>query len=127
MFCIDRRSKKRQATNKVVRSRSKKAMTKHLSADAFTKVFDVIIVGGGPIGATLAGYLGQRGLQVLLLEQGDGNVVDARMHHVNIRSSEILRSLGLEDEIRNCGWPLDHPQDIVFATKIDGEEIARIP
>jgi 2-polyprenyl-6-methoxyphenol hydroxylase-like FAD-dependent oxidoreductase len=89
--------------------------------------YDVIVVGGGPIGATLTGDLGRRGIRVLLLEQGDGSIVDARMHHVNIRSMEILRTLGLEDELRTCGWPADHPQDVVFVTKLDGEEIARIP
>lgn len=88
--------------------------------------YDVIVVGGGPAGATLAGTLGQRGLRVLLLEQGDGTVPDPRMHHINVRSMEILRSFGLEDEMRNSGWPSDHPQDVVFVTKLDGEEFARI-
>jgi len=88
--------------------------------------FDVIVVGGGPTGAALAGDLGQRGVSVLLLEQTDGVVHDARLHSVNIRTMELARRWGIEDELRNCGWPLDHPQDVVWGTSLSEPEIARI-
>lgn len=89
--------------------------------------FDVLIAGGGPVGATLAGYLGRSGIKTLLVEAGDGVVHDCRMHLVNIRSMEILRNLDLEQEMRNCGWPQDYMQDIVFVTHLDGRELARVP
>jgi 2-polyprenyl-6-methoxyphenol hydroxylase-like FAD-dependent oxidoreductase len=88
--------------------------------------FDVIIVGGGPTGAALAGDLGQRGISVLLLEQTDGVVRDARLHAVSIRTMELARRWGIEDELRHCGWPLDHPQDVVWGTSLSEPEIARI-
>lgn len=88
--------------------------------------FDVVIVGGGPIGAALAGDLGRRGVRTLIIEQGDGLVTDSRLHLVNIRSMEILRSYGLEQEMRDCGWPAEHTQDVSFVTRLDGREIARI-
>jgi 2-polyprenyl-6-methoxyphenol hydroxylase-like FAD-dependent oxidoreductase len=87
---------------------------------------DVIIVGGGPTGAALAGDLGQRGISVLLLEQTDGVVHDARLHAVNIRTMELARRWGIEDQLRHCGWPLDHPQDVVWGTSLSDPEVARI-
>ncbi|MGW5301341.1 FAD-dependent monooxygenase [Rhodococcus aetherivorans] len=89
--------------------------------------FDVVIVGAGPTGAALAGDLGQRGASVLLLEQGDGVVHDARLHAVSIRTMELARRWGIEDELRHCGWPLDHPQDVVWGTSLSDPELARIP
>ncbi|AHK35735.1 hypothetical protein OPAG_06614 [Rhodococcus opacus PD630] len=88
--------------------------------------FDVVIVGAGPTGAALAGDLGQRGASVLLLEQGDGVVHDARLHAVSIRTMELARHWGIEDELRHCGWPLDHPQDVVWGTSLSDPELARI-
>lgn len=88
--------------------------------------YDVIVVGAGPTGAALAGDLGQRGRSVLLLEQTDGVVHDARLHSVNIRTMELGRRWGIEHELRNCGWPLEHPQDVVWGTSLSEPEIARI-
>jgi len=88
--------------------------------------FDVVVVGGGPVGAALTGDLARRGIRTLLIEQGDGLVKDARMHLVNIRTMEILRNYGLEQNVRQCGWPPDHPQDVLFVTSLDGREIGRI-
>ncbi len=61
--------------------------------------FDVIIVGGGPGGATCATFLGQKGYKVLVLEAskfprdkicGDG---------ISGKSSAVLRKLGIREEI----------------------------
>lgn len=88
--------------------------------------FDVIIVGAGPTGSALAGDLGRRGKQVLLLDQTDGVVPDARLHTVNTRTMELARAWGIEHDLRHCGWPLDHPQDVVWGTSLSDPEIARI-
>lgn len=88
---------------------------------------DVIVIGAGPTGAALAGDLGQRGISVLLLDKGDAVVRDARLHSVSIRTMELARHWGIEDELRNCGWPLDHPQDVVWGTSLSEPELARIP
>lgn len=91
-----------------------------------TPHYDVVVVGGGPTGAALAGDLGQRGRSVLLLEQYDGIVRDARLHTVNIRTMELARRWGIAEDLRNCGWPLDHPQDVVWGPSLSEPEIARI-
>ncbi|MCO5064236.1 MAG: GMC family oxidoreductase [Rhizobiaceae bacterium] len=40
-------------------------------ADVLTKRYDAVVIGSGPGGATLALRLGQQGLRVLVVEQGD--------------------------------------------------------
>ncbi|KQV93490.1 MULTISPECIES: FAD-dependent monooxygenase [unclassified Streptomyces] len=96
---------------------------KHHSIDADA---DVVVVGAGPSGAALAVELGRRGFSVVLLEAGDGVVRDARLHTVSIRTMEIARRWGIESELRNCGWPLDRPQDVVWGTSLAEPEIARL-
>ncbi|MEV7731751.1 FAD-dependent monooxygenase [Streptomyces sp. NPDC088921] len=88
---------------------------------------DVIVVGAGPTGSALAGDLGRRGLRVLLVERTDGVVHDARLHTVNIRTMELARAWGIEQDLRDCGWPAEHPQDVVWGTSLSEPEIARIP
>ncbi|WP_375779409.1 FAD-dependent monooxygenase [Bradyrhizobium sp. ma5] len=88
---------------------------------------DVIVVGGGPVGTCLAGDLAARGIRTILLEQTDGVFPDPRMHAVNIRTMELMRRWGLEERLRNCGWPKDHSQDVLFVTNLDGYELGRIP
>lgn len=89
--------------------------------------WDVAIIGAGPVGAGLAGELGRWGIRTVVVEAGDGQFKDPRMHAVNVRSMELLRRWGLTARMRTCGWPLDHPQDIVFLTSLRGHEVGRIP
>ena len=51
----------------------------------------VLIVGGGPVGLALALDLGWRGVPCLLVEQGDDEVVDAKMFATGIRTVEFCR------------------------------------
>jgi 2-polyprenyl-6-methoxyphenol hydroxylase-like FAD-dependent oxidoreductase len=91
-----------------------------------SQVTEVLIVGAGPVGAALAGDLGQRGIKCTLVEATDGTVRDPRLHAVNIRTMELARRWGLVDALRNCGWPAQHLQDVVYATKIGGYELGRL-
>ncbi|MFC9357894.1 FAD-dependent monooxygenase [Rhodococcus sp. NPDC057014] len=88
--------------------------------------YDIVIVGAGPTGSAMAGDLGRRGRSVLLLERGDGAVFDARLHSVNIRTMELARHWGIETDLRNCGWPSEHPQDVVWGFNLKDDEVARI-
>jgi 2-polyprenyl-6-methoxyphenol hydroxylase-like FAD-dependent oxidoreductase len=81
----------------------------------------------GPVGAALAGELGLWGVSAIVLDQTDGAFQDPRMHAVNIRTMELCRRWGLEQELRDCGWPKEHPQDIVFLTGVTGHVLGRIP
>ena len=86
----------------------------------------VLIVGGGPVGLALALDLGWRGVPCTLVEQGDGEIVDAKMFATGIRTVEFCRRWGIAGEVKNWGFPRDFPFDNVFATSLTGHEIGRI-
>ena len=87
----------------------------------------VLIVGGGPVGLALAGELGWRGVDCLLVEQTDGNIVTPKMNEVNVRTMEFCRRWGIADKVHNCPFPQDHARDAVFITSFTGYELGRIP
>jgi 2-polyprenyl-6-methoxyphenol hydroxylase-like FAD-dependent oxidoreductase len=87
----------------------------------------VLIVGGGPVGLALALDLGWRGVPCLLVERGDGEVVDAKMFATGIRTVEFCRRWGIADQVKDWGFPRDFPFDNVFVTSLTGHEIGRIP
>jgi halogenation protein CepH len=68
-------------------------------------LFDVIVVGGGPAGSTVAGFLNKMGHRVLLLERE----VFPR-HHIGesmiAATFDILAELGLEEKITAANFPV---------------------
>ena len=85
-----------------------------------------LIVGGGPVGLALALDLGWRGVPCLLVEQGDGEIVDAKMFATGIRTVEFCRRWGIAEQVKHWGFPRDFPFDNVFVTSLAGHEIGRI-
>jgi 2-polyprenyl-6-methoxyphenol hydroxylase-like FAD-dependent oxidoreductase len=85
----------------------------------------VLIVGGGPVGLALAGDLGTRGIDCLLIEQSDGSILQPKMDMVGVRTMEFCRRWGLLEEVRNAPYPLDYRQDCVWGTSITGYEFDR--
>ena len=89
---------------------------------------DVLIVGAGPVGLSLAMDLHQRGVSVMLLESRQfKEPPSVKCNHVAARSMEIFRRLGVADKLRDAGLPADYPNDVVFRTTVTGTELARIP
>jgi 2-polyprenyl-6-methoxyphenol hydroxylase-like FAD-dependent oxidoreductase len=86
----------------------------------------VLIVGGGPTGLALAAELGWRGIECLLVEQGDGTIYHPRANTVNSRTMEFCRRWGISERVRNAGAPPDFPSTILYLTSLKGYEIARI-
>jgi 2-polyprenyl-6-methoxyphenol hydroxylase-like FAD-dependent oxidoreductase len=86
----------------------------------------VLIVGGGPIGLALAADLGRRGVTATLVEQNADRLGSAKMIEVSVRTMELCRQLGVAEEVRNWGFPLDYALDSVFVTDLQGYEIGRI-
>lgn len=87
----------------------------------------IVIVGSGPVGMTLALDLGARGVPVVVLEQSETTTDNPRCNTTNARSMEYFRKLGLADQIRRSGLPVDQPTDVVYTTSITGYELARFP
>jgi 2-polyprenyl-6-methoxyphenol hydroxylase-like FAD-dependent oxidoreductase len=90
-------------------------------------ILPVLIVGGGPVGLALAIDLGWRGVRCLLVEQGDGEITDAKMFATGIRTVEFCRRWGIADQVKDWGFPRDFPFDNVFVTSLASHEVGRIP
>lgn len=88
---------------------------------------DVFIIGGGPVGLTLALELASRGVTVHLAEKKRRReVTTVRCNHISSRSMEIFRRLGLADSIRESGLPGDYLQSVSYRTSTTGQELAHI-
>ena len=87
----------------------------------------VLIVGGGPVGITLAMDLAWRGIDVTVAERARaGEPPSVKCNHVAARTMEIFRRLGMAQTVRDAGLPADYPNDIAFRTTATGIEFARI-
>ena len=80
----------------------------------------ILVVGAGPVGLALAGDLGWRGVECLLIEQSDGSIYQPRMDLVGIRTMEFCRRWGLVGAVEASPYPRDLPQDNVYVTSLVG-------
>jgi 2-polyprenyl-6-methoxyphenol hydroxylase-like FAD-dependent oxidoreductase len=87
----------------------------------------VIIVGAGPVGLTLAIDLGKRGIACVLVEQKAEPQFLPKMERCNARTMEIFRRLGLADRIRAAGMPEDVPLDVQIIRSMTEPPILRLP
>jgi 2-polyprenyl-6-methoxyphenol hydroxylase-like FAD-dependent oxidoreductase len=89
---------------------------------------EVLIVGAGPVGLTLAIDLAKRGIKVVVAEiRHYAEPPNVKCNHVAARTMEQFRRLGVVEKIRNAGLPSDYPNDVVFRTTVTGTELSRIP
>jgi hypothetical protein len=90
-----------------------------------SRIEQVLIVGGGPVGLALAGDLGWRGIPCLLIEQSDGSIYQPRMDLVGIRTMEFCRRWGLVPAVEGSLYPRDYAQDNIYLTSLIGYELGR--
>jgi 2-polyprenyl-6-methoxyphenol hydroxylase-like FAD-dependent oxidoreductase len=74
----------------------------------------VVIVGAGPVGLTLAIDLGRRGVRCTLIEKNDAPLGYPKMERCNARTMEIFRRIGIAAQVRAAGYPEDWPMDVYF-------------
>ena len=87
----------------------------------------VIIVGAGPVGLTLAIDLGRRGVRCILLEQKEAPQFLPKMERCNARTMEIYRRLGIAQKIRDVGFPCDVPMDVFIVTSLVEPPLLHLP
>ncbi len=78
----------------------------------------VLIVGAGPTGLTLAIDLGLRGVPCTLIEQKEAPQFLPKMERCNARTMEIYRRMGIADQVRAAGLPAHCPMDIFIVLSL---------
>ena len=69
---------------------------------------DVLIVGAGPVGLTLAMDLASHGVSVVICETRHfAEPPSVKCNHVSSRTMEQFRRLGVAQQLRDAGLPAD--------------------
>jgi len=88
---------------------------------------EVLVVGAGPVGLTLAVDLGRRGVQCTLIEKKPAPEFLPKMERCNARTMEIFRRLGLADRIRAAGLDRHVPMDVYIALAMNDPPLLHLP
>jgi 2-polyprenyl-6-methoxyphenol hydroxylase-like FAD-dependent oxidoreductase len=88
---------------------------------------DVLIIGAGPVGLTLAVDLGRRGVRCTLVEKKAAPEFLPKMERCNARTMEIFRRIGIVDEVRAAGLDLNVPMDVYIALAMNEPPLLRLP
>ncbi len=87
----------------------------------------VLIVGAGPVGLTLALDLGRRGVRCMLIERKEAPQRLPKMERCNARTMEIFRRIGLAERVRAAGLPADVPMDVFIVTSLVEPPLLHLP
>ncbi|CDR34112.1 FAD-dependent oxidoreductase [Criblamydia sequanensis] len=86
----------------------------------------VIIIGGGPVGLSLALCLANQGIKSLLIEKHKTTTNHPKARGVNGRSMELFRSMGLEEQLKQYQMPREAYR-FTWIEDFQGKEITRVP
>ena len=89
---------------------------------------DVLIIGAGPAGLSLAVELGTQGQRCIVVERHEHVGYAPRAKTSNVRTRELFRRWGIADRLAaESPFGVDYPPDVVFATRMNGYELHRFP
>jgi 2-polyprenyl-6-methoxyphenol hydroxylase-like FAD-dependent oxidoreductase len=87
---------------------------------------EVMIVGAGPVGLTLAIDLGRRGVRCVLVERLTAPARFPKMERCNARTMEHYRRIGIAEEVRRAGYPADGSMDVCVVTRLTDPPLVRL-
>ncbi|MBW8705074.1 2,4-dichlorophenol 6-monooxygenase [Streptomyces sp. MBT84] len=87
---------------------------------------DVLIVGSGPAGASAALALSTYGVPNIVVTRYASLADTPRAHITNQRTMEVLRDLGVEQDVIAHATPQHLMGDTTFCTSLAGEELGRV-
>jgi 2-polyprenyl-6-methoxyphenol hydroxylase-like FAD-dependent oxidoreductase len=88
---------------------------------------EVLVVGAGPVGLTLAIDLGQKGVRCTLIERKEAPEFLPKMERCNARSMEIFRRMGLAGKVRAAGLAADVPMDVYVVLAMNEPPLLHLP
>jgi len=88
---------------------------------------EVLVVGAGPVGLTLAIALGQAGVRCVLVERKEAPQFLPKMERCNARTMEIFRRMGLAERVRAAGLPAEVPMDVYLILAMNRSPLLRLP
>ena len=88
---------------------------------------EVVVVGAGPVGLTLAIALGQAGVRCILVERKPAPQFLPKMERCNARTMEIFRRMGLAGRVRAAGLPAAVPMDVYIVQAMNRAPLLRLP
>jgi 2-polyprenyl-6-methoxyphenol hydroxylase-like FAD-dependent oxidoreductase len=87
----------------------------------------VIIIGAGPVGLTLAVDLGRRGVRCVLVERKPQPEFLPKMERCNARTMEMFRRIGLAETFRAAGLDGDVPMDVFVVLSMTEPPLLHLP
>jgi 2,4-dichlorophenol 6-monooxygenase len=87
---------------------------------------DVLVIGSGPAGAAAALFLATYGIDHIVITKYRWTANTPRAHITNQRTVEIMRDMGIEDDVLAEATPHELMGDTVFCSSLAGDEIGRV-
>ncbi|WP_018332451.1 FAD-dependent oxidoreductase [Actinomycetospora chiangmaiensis] len=87
---------------------------------------DVVVVGSGPAGASMALALARLGVDHIVVTRYETLAAEPRAHITNQRTMEVLRDLGVAHEVEALAAPQHVMGTTTFCTSLAGEELGRV-
>lgn len=86
----------------------------------------VAIIGGGPVGLTLAIELARQRVPAVLIERSTRPAVVPKANFINVRSMEIFRRLGVRDAVRAHSLAEGLQNNVLFGTRLLAPPLSRM-